>query len=228
VRHWRAARSRSLDRASETGTPGQPRGGGAPASPWAGRLADAAARALPAAGRARYREEFRSELQEIAAAGQPRRRQVGCALRQMRSALPMRAELAARRRPGSRARPVAAVGSAAFVAVVTGFTLSELPQVISPAGATSAAGPAYAGSPWHASVGGMQRAGRLTAMSSGLTAGRCPGGEAPRAGHPAPAILVCLMVAGPGAASAGQVPASRSPAPAASQGGAPARPGAAP
>jgi hypothetical protein len=228
VRHWRVARSRGLDRASETGTPSQPRGGGSPASPWAGRLADAAARALPAAGRARYREEFRSELQEIAAAGQPRRRQVGCALRQMRSALPMRAELAARRRPGSWARPVAAVGSAAFVAVVSGFALTELPQVISP-DAMSAAGPAYAGSPWHASiVGGMQRAAGLAAMSSGLTADRCRGGEAPRVGRPAPTILICLMVAGPGAASPGQVPASRSPAPAASPGGAPVRPGAAP
>ncbi len=44
-------------------------------APWAGRLLAAAARLLPAADRARYGEEYRSELWEIAHARQSRRRQ---------------------------------------------------------------------------------------------------------------------------------------------------------
>jgi hypothetical protein len=64
----------------------------------ASRLLTAAARLLPAADRARYAEEFRSELWELARAGEPRRRQIGYAARQAASSLRLRAELRAPRR----------------------------------------------------------------------------------------------------------------------------------
>jgi hypothetical protein len=54
------------------------------------RLAAAAVRLLPATDRARYGEEFRNELRELAAAGAGRRQQIGYALRQFRCAVPLR------------------------------------------------------------------------------------------------------------------------------------------
>ena len=66
--------------------------------PSAARLLATAARLLPATDRARYAEEYRSELWEIAHAGQPRRRQVHYASRQVISSLRLRAELLAPRR----------------------------------------------------------------------------------------------------------------------------------
>ena len=62
-------------------------------APSAGRLLTAAAKLLPAADRARYAEEYRSELWEIAHAGQPRRRQLHYASRQLVSSWRLRAEL---------------------------------------------------------------------------------------------------------------------------------------
>jgi hypothetical protein len=59
------------------------------------RLAAAAVRLLPAADRARYAEEYLSELQDLARAGESRRRQAAYALRQLRSALVLRGELLA-------------------------------------------------------------------------------------------------------------------------------------
>jgi hypothetical protein len=76
-------------------------GAGAPAgrvAPLAGRLLAAAARLLPAGDRARYAEEFRSELAELAAAGAGRRRQLAHAARVARSAPQLRAGLRAPRR----------------------------------------------------------------------------------------------------------------------------------
>jgi hypothetical protein len=70
-------------------------------APSAVRLLTAAARLLPAADRARYAEEYRSELWEIAHAGQPRRRQLRYASRQVVSSLHLRAELLAPRRKAS-------------------------------------------------------------------------------------------------------------------------------
>jgi len=71
-------------------------------APSASRLLAAATRLLPVADRARYAEEYRSELWEIAHAGQPRRSQIRYAARQAASSLRLRAELrAARRRKAS-------------------------------------------------------------------------------------------------------------------------------
>lgn len=56
-------------------------------------LAGVAARLLPTGGHARYAEEYRSELHELAAAGNPRRSQVRYALRLLQTALPLRIEL---------------------------------------------------------------------------------------------------------------------------------------
>lgn len=77
-------------------TQGQP--GVGRVTPSAARLLAAAARLLPAADRARYAEEYQSELWEIAHAGQPRRRQLHYASRQVVSSLHMRVELLAPRR----------------------------------------------------------------------------------------------------------------------------------
>jgi hypothetical protein len=66
-----------------------------PVVPAANRLAGLAMRLLPATARCRYAQEFQSELWELAQAGEPRRRQIGYAWRQLRSALFLRAELAA-------------------------------------------------------------------------------------------------------------------------------------
>ena len=66
--------------------------------PLAGRLLAAAARLLPAGDRARYAEEFRSELTEIARAGAGRRRQLAYAARVVMSARRLRADLRAPRR----------------------------------------------------------------------------------------------------------------------------------
>jgi hypothetical protein len=64
------------------------------------RLAGVAARLLPAAARARYREEYQGELAELAVAGAGRRNQFGYALRLLTRAPLLRAELrsASRRR----------------------------------------------------------------------------------------------------------------------------------
>jgi hypothetical protein len=61
----------------------------------------AAVRLLPAADRARYGEEYRSELWELAQSGYGRMRQLRYALRQLRSALPMSFALRAPRRRGA-------------------------------------------------------------------------------------------------------------------------------
>ena len=88
--------NRDLDRA-RTGSAQRQHGTGRVA-PSAGHLLAAAARLLPATDRARYAEEYRSELWEIARAGQPRRRQIGYAARQAASSLRLRAELRTPRR----------------------------------------------------------------------------------------------------------------------------------
>jgi hypothetical protein len=62
-------------------------------APSANRLLGAATRLLPAANQARYAEEYRSELWEIAYAGHPRRSQLRYASRQVVSSLHLRAEL---------------------------------------------------------------------------------------------------------------------------------------
>jgi hypothetical protein len=56
-------------------------------TPTAGRLLATAARLLPAVDRARYAEEFRSELWDIARAGAARRGQLRYACQQLVSAL---------------------------------------------------------------------------------------------------------------------------------------------
>jgi hypothetical protein len=66
-------------------------------APWAGWLVTAAARLMPAAGRDRYRAEYRSELFDIAVTGASRRAQARYALRQLVRALQVRAAVAARR-----------------------------------------------------------------------------------------------------------------------------------
>jgi hypothetical protein len=67
-------------------------------APLAARLVAAAARLLPAGDRARYAEEFRSELAEIARSGAGRRPQLVYAVRQVISARRLRADLRAPRR----------------------------------------------------------------------------------------------------------------------------------
>jgi hypothetical protein len=67
------------------------------------RLAVAAAWLLPAGDRARYGEEYRSELWDLAHAGAGRRQQVGYAFRQFVRAVPMRQAVLAprgKRQPG--------------------------------------------------------------------------------------------------------------------------------
>jgi hypothetical protein len=75
--------------------------------PLAGRLL-AAARLLPAGDRARWAEEFRSELTEIARAGAGRRGQLAYAGRVVLSARRLRADLRAPRRRGPVMSAVAA------------------------------------------------------------------------------------------------------------------------
>jgi hypothetical protein len=67
----------------------------------AGRLATAAARMLPGRDRARYAEEFRSELWEIARASGGRRTQLAYAARQVLAARRLRAGLRVPRRRGA-------------------------------------------------------------------------------------------------------------------------------
>ncbi|SRR6266496_2792197 len=67
-------------------------------APLAGRMLAAAARLLPAGDRARYAEEFRSELTEIARTGAGRPRQLVYAARVVMSAQRLRADLRAPRR----------------------------------------------------------------------------------------------------------------------------------
>ena len=69
--------------------------------PLAGRLLAAAARLLPAGDRARYAEEFRSELAELVGAGAGRRRQLAHAARVVLSARRLRADLRVPRRRGA-------------------------------------------------------------------------------------------------------------------------------
>jgi hypothetical protein len=71
-------------------------------TPSARRLVAVAARLLPAADRARYGEEYHSELWDLAAAGAGRRQQIGYAARQLYSAVPVHfAILSPRRRKAS-------------------------------------------------------------------------------------------------------------------------------
>ena len=64
-------------------------------APTADRLLAATARLLPAADRARYGEEYRAKLSEIAHTGAGRRSQLAYAARQLTSAWRLRAELRA-------------------------------------------------------------------------------------------------------------------------------------
>ena len=84
----RYSKSYDLNRATgrRAGEPG-------PSAPLARRLVAVAARHLPAAERARYSEEFRSELAEIARAGGGRRAQLAYGARQVMSAVRLRAAL---------------------------------------------------------------------------------------------------------------------------------------
>jgi hypothetical protein len=66
--------------------------------PSAAALLTAAARLLPAADRARYAQEYRSELWALAHSGAGRLRQLQYVLRQFRTALPMAAALRSPRR----------------------------------------------------------------------------------------------------------------------------------
>jgi hypothetical protein len=86
----------TLDRALEGADQGQRRT--VQMAPLAGRLLAAAARLLPAGDRARYAEEFRSELAEIARARAGRRPQLAYAARQVMSARRLRTDLRAPRR----------------------------------------------------------------------------------------------------------------------------------
>jgi hypothetical protein len=65
------------------------------------RAAAAATRLLPAADRARYDDEYRSELWDLAAAGAGRRQQILCALRQLYATVPLRFAILAPRRKAS-------------------------------------------------------------------------------------------------------------------------------
>ena len=58
--------------------------------PSAGRLVAVAAWLLPAGERARYGEEWRSELHDLAASGEGRRRQLGYAVRLLAGTLRLR------------------------------------------------------------------------------------------------------------------------------------------
>jgi hypothetical protein len=69
--------------------------------PTAGRLLAAATHLLPAADRAQYAEEFRSELWEIAHVGGRRRAQLAYAARQLMAGGRLRAELRVPRRRGA-------------------------------------------------------------------------------------------------------------------------------
>jgi hypothetical protein len=69
--------------------------------PLARRLLAAAARLLPASDRARYAEEFRSELTEIARSGAGRGPQLAYAARVVMSARRLHADLRAPRRRGA-------------------------------------------------------------------------------------------------------------------------------
>jgi hypothetical protein len=84
--------------ARDSSRAGQGQRGARRVAPLAGRLLTAVARLLPARDQARYAEEFRSELAEIARAGAGRRRQLAYAARVVLSALRLRADLRAPRR----------------------------------------------------------------------------------------------------------------------------------
>jgi DNA-directed RNA polymerase specialized sigma24 family protein len=86
-----AARGRAIRR----------QGGAGRVAPVAVRLLAAAARLLPGGDRARYAEEFRSELWEIAHAGGGRRAQLAYAARVVMSARRLRADLRVPRRRGA-------------------------------------------------------------------------------------------------------------------------------
>ena len=67
-------------------------------APSAGRLAAVAAWLLPAGERARYGEEYRSELHDLAGAGAGRRQQLAYAVRLLVRAMPLRLAVLAPRR----------------------------------------------------------------------------------------------------------------------------------
>jgi hypothetical protein len=96
VKDLNRALTRDLNRAA-TGR----RGGAEQVVPVAGRLLAAAALLLPARERARYAEEFESELREIAHADGRRRAQLAYGARQVMSAWRLRAELKGLRRRGA-------------------------------------------------------------------------------------------------------------------------------
>jgi hypothetical protein len=89
-----------LDRVSSPGVvPG--RHGTSRIVPSAARLLSFAARFLPAGDQARYKEEFRSELWDLAAAGAGSRAQLIYAIRQASSVLRLRLELRSPRGQGA-------------------------------------------------------------------------------------------------------------------------------
>lgn len=92
------ARDIDLALTRDLGRAGQEQHGARRVVPLAGQLLAAAARLLPAGDRARYAEEFRSELAEIARAGAGRRRQLAYAARVVLSVRRLRADLQAPRR----------------------------------------------------------------------------------------------------------------------------------
>jgi hypothetical protein len=94
------ARALDLDQAPDCG---QEQHGPGRVVPSADCLLAAAARLLPAADRARYIEEYRSELWQIAHAGRSARSQMLYALRQLASSVRLHAEL---RTPRQRKAPL--------------------------------------------------------------------------------------------------------------------------
>jgi hypothetical protein len=92
ARIWHTGRGHALGRCEAGGV-----------VPSAAGLLTAAARLLPAGDRARYGEEYRSELWDLARSGAGRVRQLGYALRQLRRAFPAGVALrSARRRSAAR------------------------------------------------------------------------------------------------------------------------------
>ena len=83
---------------SRDGAKDREQAGAGPVTPSASRLVGAAARLLPAPDRARYAEEYRSELWETAQAGAGRWRQLQYAVRQLTHALLLHSALRVPRR----------------------------------------------------------------------------------------------------------------------------------
>jgi hypothetical protein len=77
------------------------------------KLAAVASRLLPASDRARYLEEYRSELWDLAAGGGGSCQQAGYATRQVLSAVPLRFAVLASRQQAGRPRPGDHLGESA-------------------------------------------------------------------------------------------------------------------